>query len=230
LDKSKVLIVDDEVALVELLREWLEWGGYEVVTAPDGMSGLREFFKHQPDLAILDISMPGLNGFELCQRIREVSQAPVIMLTAKSQELDKVRGLNLGADEYLVKPLGRQELLARVGAILRRSHMSPDESSNIYTDSVLTLDFAKHETFVRGQKVLLTATEYRILAYMIKHPDQVLTQQQLWDRIWGWNEGSLDSVKWHISCLRKKIEEEPDKPQLIVTVRGAGYRYQRQPV
>jgi DNA-binding response OmpR family regulator len=228
MDKSKVLIVDDEIALVELLREWLEWGGYEVVTAPDGMSGLREFFKHQPDMAILDISMPGLNGFELCQRIREVSQAPVIMLTAKSQELDKVRGLNLGADEYLVKPLGRQELLARVSAILRRAHMSPDESSNIYTDKVLTLDFAKHETFVRGQKVSLTATEYRILAYMVKHPDQVLTQQQLWDRIWGWNEGSLDSVKWHMACLRKKIEEFPDKPQLIVTVRGAGYRYQRQ--
>ena len=116
MDKAKILVVDDEAALVELLREWLERGGYEVFTAADGMAGLREFFRHQPDLAILDVAMPAMSGFELCQRIREVSQIPVIMLTAKAQELDKVRGLNLGADEYLVKPMGRQELLARVGA------------------------------------------------------------------------------------------------------------------
>ncbi len=228
MDKAKILVVDDEVALVDLIREWLEWGGYEAVCATDGMKGLREFFTHHPDLAILDVAMPGLNGFELCQRIREVSQIPVAMLTAKSTELDKVRGLNLGADEYLVKPLGRQELLARVSAMLRRAHMAPDSSSNVYSDAALTMDFARHETFVRGERVVLTATEYRLLAYLVQHPDQVLTQQQLWDRIWGWGEGSLESVKWHVACLRKKIEAQPDKPRFIITVRGAGYRYERQ--
>lgn len=227
MDKPKILVVDDESALVDLIREWLEKGGYDVFSAGDGMAGLREFFKHQPDLAILDVAMPSMTGFELCQRIREVSQVPVIMLTAKAQELDKVRGLNLGADEYLVKPMGRQELLARVSALLRRVYMTPMDPSSNYTDAALSLDFAKHEAFVRGEKVALTPTEYRLLSYLVQHPDQVLTLQQMWDRIWGWTGGSLESVKWHIAYLRKKIEVNPEKPELIVTVRGVGYRYQK---
>jgi two-component system, OmpR family, alkaline phosphatase synthesis response regulator PhoP len=227
MDKPKVLVVDDEPALIELLNEWLEKGGYEVFSALDGLAGLREFFKHQPDLSILDVAMPGLNGFELSQRIREVSQTPIIILTAKGQELDKVRGLNLGADEYLVKPVGRQELLARVGALLRRVSMAPTEPASNYNDGVLALDFAKHEVFVRGEKVELTPTEFRLLSYLVQHPDQVLTLQQIWDRIWGWSGGSLENVKWHIAYLRKKIEVNPEKPDLIITVRGVGYRYQR---
>jgi DNA-binding response OmpR family regulator len=229
MDIPKILVVDDEAALVELIREWLEKGSYEVFSAGDGLAGLREFFKHQPDLAILDIAMPSMTGFELCQRIREVSQIPVIMLTAKAQELDKVRGLNLGADEYLVKPMGRQELLARVAALLRRVNMMPLEPANNYSDAVLSFDFAKHEIFVRGEKVALTPTEYRLLSYLVQHPDQVLTLQQMWDRIWGWTGGSLESVKWHIAYLRKKIELAPEKPELILTVRGVGYRYQKPP-
>jgi two-component system, OmpR family, alkaline phosphatase synthesis response regulator PhoP len=227
MDKPKVLIVDDEAALVELLREWLEKGEYEVFSAPDGLSGLREFFKHQPDLSIIDVAMPGLNGFELSQRIREVSQTPIIILTAKGQELDKVRGLNLGADEYLVKPVGRQELLARVGALLRRVNMMPPETAGNYSDSVIRIDFAKHEVFVRDNKIELTPTEFRLLAYLVQHPDQVLTLQQIWDRIWGWSGGSLENVKWHIAYLRKKIEENPEKPELVITIRGVGYRYQK---
>ena len=229
MNKQNILVVDDEPAVVELLKEWLEKGGYEVFPAVDGLSGLREFFKHQPDLAILDVAMPLMTGFELCQRIREVSQAPVIMLTAKGQELDKVRGLNLGADEYLVKPISRQELLARVSALLRRVNMTPMEPSHNYSDTEISLDFAKHEAFVRGNKVALTPTEYRLLSYLIQHPDQVLTLQQMWDRIWGWTGGSLESVKWHIAYLRKKVEVNPEKPELIVTVRGVGYRYQKPP-
>ena len=227
MDKQKTLVVDDEPALVELISEWLEKGGYEVFSANDGLSGLREFFKHQPDLVILDVAMPSMTGFELCQRIREVSQVPVIMLTAKGQELDKVRGLNLGADEYLVKPMGRQELLARVGALLRRVYMTPMEPANNYSDPVLSLDFAKHEAFVCGEKVALTPTEYRLLSYLVQNPEQVLTLQQIWDRIWGLTGGSLESVKWHIAYLRKKIEMNPEKPELILTVRGVGYFYQK---
>ena len=229
MDKPKILVVDDEADLVALIREWLEKGGYEVFSASDGLSGLREFFKHQPELAILDVAMPTMTGFELCQRIREVSQIPIIMLTAKGQELDKVRGLNLGADEYLVKPMGRQELLARVAALLRRVYMIPAEPASNYSDAALSLDFAKHEAFVRGEKVALTPTEYRLLSYLVQNPNQVLTQQQMWDRIWGWTGGSLESVKWHIAFLRKKIEVNPEKPYLIVTVRGVGYRYQKPP-
>ena len=229
MDRPKVLVVDDETALIELLCEWLEKGGYEALSANDGLAGLREFFKHQPDLAILDIAMPSMTGFELCQRIREVSQIPVIMLTAKGQELDKVRGLNLGADEYLVKPLGRQELLARVAALLRRVYLTPMEPAGPYSDGVLTLDFAKHEAFIRGEKVALTPTGFRLLSYLVQYPNQVLTPQQIWDRIWGWTGGSLESVKWHIAILRKKIEVSPEKPELILTVRGVGYRYQKPP-
>jgi DNA-binding response OmpR family regulator len=227
MDKAKVLVVDDEVALADLLQEWLAWGNYEVRVAHDGLAGLKEFFQNKPDLAVLDVAMPGLNGFELCQRIREVSNIPVMILTAKGQEIDKVRGLNVGADEYLVKPLGRQELLARVGALLRRANMPAGENNGAYTDAAVAIDFNKHEVSVRGERVSLTPTEFRILAYFVQNPDQVLSQQQLWDRIWGWSQGSLESIKWHIAYLRKKIEIEPDKPRLIVTVRGMGYRYQK---
>ena len=227
MEKAKILVVDDEVALADLLKEWLQWGGHEVSVAYDGLAGLKEFFQNKPALAIMDVAMPGLSGFELCQRVREVSDIPVIMLTAKGQEIDKVRGLNVGADEYLVKPLGRQELLARVSAMLRRAYMRSSGSATTYSDGVIAIDFNKHEVRVRGQEIQLTPTEYRILAYFVQHPDQVLTQQQLWDRIWGWSQGSLESVKWHIAYLRKKIEAEPEKPRLIVTVRGAGYCYQK---
>lgn len=224
--EEKILVVDDEEALTELLKAWLEEEGYQVTTAQDGSIGLKEFFKHQPDLAIVDIVMPGLSGFDLCQRIREVSEIPVIVLSAKGMEMDKVQGLNLGADEYLVKPIGRQELLARIAAALRRAGVVPQTAPTNYSDGIITLDYAKHEAYVRGEKIALTPTEYRLLANFVKHADQVLTQQQLWDRVWGSDFGSLESVKWHIAYLRKKIEENPQNPSLIVTVRGVGYRYQ----
>ncbi|MFC1926876.1 response regulator transcription factor [Chloroflexota bacterium] len=224
---EKILVVDDEAALVDLIKEWLDDEGYRVFTACDGSSGLKEFFKHQPDLAILDVVMPGLDGFELCQRIREVSEIPVIILSVKGQEMGKVRGLRLGADDYLVKPIGRREFIARVAAVMRRARMSSGEVAPVYSDEVVTIDFNRHECYVHGEEVSLTPTEYRLLSFFVQNPNQVLTHQQLWDRIWGWEHGSLDSVKWHIAYLRKKIEEDPEKPQLILTVRGVGYRYQR---
>ncbi|MBI4285127.1 MAG: response regulator transcription factor [Chloroflexi bacterium] len=225
--KGKVLIVDDEQALADLLKDWLEIDGYEVFAALDGTNGLKQFFEHQPDLAILDVIMPGFGGFDLCQRIREVSQIPVIMLTARGQETDKVRGLHLGADEYLVKPIRRQEFLARVTAVLRRARMAPMESMKSYSDGAVSVDFDKREVLIRGQTVALTPIEYRILTYFLQRPDQVLTQEELWDRVWGWDQGSLESVKWHIAYLRKKIEEDPEHPRLIITVRGVGYRYEK---
>ncbi|MBI2859228.1 MAG: response regulator transcription factor [Chloroflexi bacterium] len=226
---EKILVVDDEPAVVELLKDLLEEAGYQVVSASDGAEGFRQFFNHRPDLAIVDVMMPGTDGFELCQRIREVSQIPVIILSARGQETYKVRGLNLGADDYLVKPVGGKELLARVAAATRRAKLPASETSSAYSDGLVSLDHGQHEAYVRGQKVSLTPTEYRLLSYLVQHRGQVVTQQQLWDSVWGWDAGSLDSVKWHVSYLRKKIEENPENPQLVITVRGVGYRYQPPP-
>jgi two-component system response regulator RegX3 len=226
MDSLRILVVDDEPALVEMLTEWLQKGGYEVIPAHDGLAGLRAFFKFQPDLVILDVAIPKMTGFELCRRIREVSPIPVIMLTARAQELDKVRGLTQGADDYLVKPVGRQELLARIGALLRRAYMSLTEPINNYSDSIIAFDFAKHEVQARGEKVVLTPTEYRLLSCLIQNHDHVLTVQQISDRTRAGN-GSSEIVKWHVASLRKKIEVNPEKPELILTVRGVGYLYQR---
>jgi DNA-binding response OmpR family regulator len=148
------------------------------------------------------------------------------MLTAKAQELDKVRGLNLGRTSIWSSPweTGTAGTCRRPAASCLYDAFG---SCQTYTDSALSLDFARHEAFIRGEKVALTPTEYRLLSYLVQHPDQVLTLQQLWDRIWGWTGGSLESVKWHIAYLRKKIESNPEKPELIVTVRGVGYRYQK---
>ncbi len=227
MSNEKILVVDDEAAVVELLKDWLEEAGYQVVTGSDGGEGFRQFFNHRPDVAIIDVLMPGTDGFELCQRIREVSQIPVIFLSARGQESYKVRGLNLGADDYLVKPIGSKELLARVAAATRRAKLpAAAEAATAYSDGAVSLDHGQHEAYVRGEKVSLTPTEYRLLSYLVQHRGQVVTQQQLWDSVWGWDAGSLDSVKWHISYLRKKIEENPENPKLILTVRGVGYRYQ----
>ncbi|MEW6034818.1 MAG: response regulator transcription factor [Chloroflexota bacterium] len=224
--KEKVLVVDDEPAVNELLKDWLEGADYQVVTAFDGKEGFVQFFNHRPDLAIIDIMMPVMDGFELCQRIREVSQIPIIVLSGRGQEVDKVRGLHLGADDYLVKPIGGKELLARVAAALRRAKLPPAEPSATYSDGVVSLDFKQHEAYVRGERVSLTPTEFRLLAYLVQHRGQVVSPQQLWDSVWGWDAGSLDSVKWHISYLRKKVEEDPESPKLVITIRGVGYRYQ----
>lgn len=228
MNKEKILVVDDEKEVVELLKDWLEEADYTVFTALDGKSALREFFVHKPELVVVDILMPGMDGFELCERIRELSEVPIIILSAKGQEMDKVRALNLGADEYLVKPIGRSEFLARVAALLRRAKTPLAEGMvTLYSDDVLTLDFAKHEAYVRGKKVFLTPLEYRLLSYLAQNSDRVLSHQELWDKVWGWEYGSPESVKWYVASLRKKIEEEPERPKLIITIRGVGYRYVR---
>ena len=225
--KEKILVVDDEEPLTDLLREWLEEGGYTVFTALDGQRALRIFFEKQPDLALIDILMPGkIDGFELCQRIREVSEIPIIILSALGHEQDKVRGLKLGADDYIVKPVGKAELLARVEAVLRRAKGAKTKTS-IYDDGVLRLDFENYEAWVRGKPISLTLTEFKLLALLVQNSNRVLTHDELWDRVWGWDRGSLDSLKWYIASLRKKIEEDPANPGLIITVKGVGYRYRK---
>jgi len=166
---------------------------------------------------------------ELCRRIREVSDIPIIILSAKGQEMDKVQGLREGADDYIVKPMGRKELIARVETALRRaSTPASSESQPVYGDGEVLVDYPGHEVYVRGEKVDLTNLEYRLLIFLIRHGGQVLTHAQLADRMWGVDYDSYNNVKWHIGRLRRKIERTPANPQLITTVRGVGYRYERR--
>ena len=219
----KLLAVDDEPELVALLREWLEEDGYEVYGATDAGEALQLFYQNHPALTITDLRMPGMDGFQLITRFREMSDAHVLVLTALDTEENLVRGLGLGADDYLVKPVSRKEFIARVRALLRR--VPAEEVISGYSDSSLELNFLAHEAHVRGQTVNLTPTEFRLLGFLCQNSDRVVGHQELLNRVWGELEGSLDSLKWYVRSLREKVEEEPGDPHLILTVPGVGYRY-----
>jgi len=218
-----ILVVDDDPDIRTLLRELFHRTGFLVAEAGDGQEALRVFFDERPDLVVLDVAMPRLDGWQTLERIREVSDVPVVMLTAKATELEKTRGLRAGADDYVTKPFGRQELLARVDALLRRTGKrgAPLES---YSDAYLTIDFTQRAVTARGEPVELTPLEFRLLTAFVGHPNQVLTHDQLLQLAWG-VEGSRDQVKLYVGYLRKKLSpEEPDSVP-IETRRGFGYSY-----
>jgi DNA-binding response OmpR family regulator len=221
---TSVLVVDDEADIRELIRVLLERGGYQVIEASDGEEALRRFFDERPDLVLLDVSMPGLDGWGTLERIRELSDVPVVMLTARAAELDKVRGLRAGADDYVSKPFGRQELLARVESHLRRARADA-EAAERYADDFLTIEFAQRAVTARGQEVALTPLEYRLLLAFVRNPNQVLSHDQLLELVWGGARGGgRDQVKLYVGYLRRKLGAgEGDSP--IETVRGFGYRY-----
>ncbi len=224
MSRSKVLVVDDEPELVLLLQEWLEDDGYEVHVATDPQEALRLFFEHHPALTITDLLMPGMDGFQFITRIREVSDAQVLVLTALESDEHMIRGLGLGADDHLVKPVSRRVLLARVSALLRRA--GPTEAApSGYSDSLVSLNFLTHEALIRGQPVKFGPTEFRLLAYLCQNSGRVVGHQELLDRAWGRSYGSSASLKWYVHSLRGKVEEDPRNPELIVTVPGMGYRY-----
>ena len=227
---KRVLVVDDEDDIRLLVTSRLRRAGYDVIGAADGQEGIRVFYSQRPDLVILDVAMPVMDGWHVLQRIREVSNAPVLMLTAAASERDKIKGLKSGADDYIAKPFSGDELEARVEAALRRAAIVPDGSeSDIFNDDALSVDFPRHEVVVRGHTVDLSPTEFRLLTTLVKQADRVLTQNQLLDQVWGEEYAdSLDVVRLYIGYLRRKIEAEPTKPTLIETVRGFGYRYRRQ--
>lgn len=220
----KILVVDDEPELVDLLRDWLEEDGNTVYTATDTGEALQLFYQNHPDLTITDLRMPGMDGFQLISRFREMSNAHVIVLTALGSEENLVRGLGLGADDYLVKPVPRRALLARVRALLRRAVPSEEVCSG-YSDTLLNLNFLTHEARIRGEPVKLRPTEFRLLSFLCQNNDRVVGHQELLNQVWGGIEGSLDSLKWYVHSLREKLEEEPGKPRLIMNVPGVGYRY-----
>ncbi|GBD11337.1 Transcriptional regulatory protein KdpE [bacterium HR23] len=224
---ATILLVDDEEAVLEMLEACCQEAGYQTLTAPNGKEALRLFFQHHPDLVVADIRMPVMDGFDLISRIREVSEVPIIVLSALGREEEKVHGLRLGADDYIVKPVGMKELLARIEAALRRAQLPPLSRKGVYTDGVLTIHMERQEVYVRGQKVNLTPKELRLLIYLTQNAGRVVSVQELLAKVWGSTYYAEESVKWHIASLRRKIEQNPHEPRLIVTVWGSGYRYDK---
>ena len=207
-----------------LLHELLSGAGYLVETAQDGRAALRVFHENPTDIVVLDLSMPELDGFETLERLRDMSDVPVILLTARSGEIDKVRGFRAGADDYVVKPFGRQELLARIEALLRRAP-EPTHLEH-YDDGAISIDYARRLVMSRGLPVSLTPLEFRLLDTFARHPGQVLSADQLIEQCWGHEAGvSRNQVKLYVSYVRKKLGQDSDGWQPIETVRGFGYRY-----
>jgi DNA-binding response OmpR family regulator len=225
MDRQRVLVVDDEEDIRTLVRTLLERAGKDVVEAPDGRQGLRALHTERPSLVILDVTMPELDGWSTLERIRDLSDVPVLMLTARGGELDTVRGLRAGADDYLSKPFGRQELLARVEALLRRAG-GPPATQESYHDRRISIDFARREVIADGSPVQLTPLEFRMLATFVRHPNQVLSRDQLRELVWGDAAGmSRDQVKLYVGYLRRKLGWEVGSDSPIETVRGFGYQY-----
>jgi two-component system KDP operon response regulator KdpE len=221
---NRILVVEDEEAPRTLVADALEGAGYEVVAATDGKEGLRAFFTHQPSLVVMDIMMPAMDGWDLLGRIREVSQTPVIILTALGREPDMVRGLRCGADDYVIKPARMAELVARVEAALRKAPPA-GEGGQTYADSVLRIDAQRHTVHVRGEPVELTPQEFRLLAALVQNAGIVLSPDRLSDLCWGVGAGGAETVRVYIGHVRRKLGDDPRQSQLIETVREFGYRY-----
>ncbi len=222
-----VLLIDDSQTVRAALTDRLQKSGYLVETAADGREGMRRLYETRPDVILLDVVMPELDGWKTLELIRDVSNVPVIMLTTQDAELDRVRGLRGGADDYVGKPFSASELSARIEALLRRSG-KPEPVKERFDDGTVSIDYEAREVTVRGEKVALTPLEFRLLAALTEHAGQVLSRSQLVDLVWGQNYSSSgDPVKIYIGYLRKKIEQDPASPELVETVRGFGYRYRK---
>ena len=222
-----LLMVEDEAGLRNAVRLYLEMEGYRVVTVASGEEGLERARQVHPDAILLDVMLPGMDGFETLRRLRTFSSAPVLMLTAKGDESDVVKGLRLGADDYVRKPFGQAELASRIQAVLRRTGAATtDEEAAIVVDDYLTLDFVRHDIFAGGEKVQLRPTEYRLLYQLASNPGRVQTYEQLLGKVWGPEYRDEDNyVRLYVTYLRKKIEPEPPHPRYILTERGLGYRF-----
>jgi len=225
--KFRILVVDDEKRMVTFIRLNLEQDGFIVVEAFNGTQAIDRLRDSLPDLILLDVMMPDVDGFEVLRTIREVSAVPVIMLTAKGEESDKIKGLELGADDYVTKPFSPRELVSRIKAVLRRgAALDEDESGVIEVDDRLKLDFGRHEVWVDGELVKLRPTEYRLLYHLVKNAGWVLTHDQILTKVWGYEyRDEPHYVRLYINYLRKKIEVDAADPKYILTERGVGYRF-----
>jgi DNA-binding response OmpR family regulator len=227
LKNKTILVVDDEERMARFIRLNLEQDGFLVVEAFRGMQALQQKTDSLPDLVLLDVMMPDIDGFEVLSMLRDISNVPVIMLTAKGEEDDRVRGLELGADDYVTKPFSPRELVSRVRAVLRRTDSSSTDSPDVIeVDEHLKLDFSKREIWLDGELVKLRPTEYRLLYHLVKNAGWVLTYDQILSRVWGYEyRDESHYVRLYINYLRQKIEKDPSNPIYILTERGVGYRF-----
>jgi DNA-binding response OmpR family regulator len=223
-----ILVVDDEPTLRETLAEALEADGFQVVTAADGQAALARFRERRPDLVVLDLMLPELSGIEVCRIIRQESGVPILMLTAKSSEVDKVVGLELGADDYVTKPFSLRELTARIHGLLRRTEQPVAEVLPSVSLGDLTVDLAGHRLLREGVQVPMKPKVFELLAFLLRHPGQVVSREQLLENVWGYDyAGETRTVDVHVHWLRAAIEADPAAPSMIQTVRGVGYVFRR---
>ena len=226
---TTILVVDDEEPIQELLRFNLEKEGYLVSVAKDGQEALKHVENDQPDLLVLDLMLPGMDGLEVCRKLRsnvKFQQIPIIMLTAKGEEIDKVLGLELGADDYMTKPFSPRELLARIKARLRRPNSQEEADARIIIRGEVRVDVTGFRVHVRGEETELTPKEFELLRVLVAHPGKVYSREELLERIWGYEyDGDTRTVDVHVRHLRLKVERDPSNPQYIETLRGIGYRF-----
>jgi len=228
LRNRSILVVDDEERMARFIRLNLEHDGFQVIEAYRGMTAMEALRTEMPDLIILDVMMPDIDGFEVLKMIREISNVPVIMLTAKGEEDDRVRGLELGADDYVTKPFSPRELVSRVRAVLRRTEATSQASRSepIVVDDRLKIDFGRREVWVNDELVKLRPTEYRLLYHLVQNAGWVVTYDQLLSKVWGYEyRDESHYVRLYINYLRQKLEEDPSNPKYILTERGIGYRF-----
>ncbi len=223
---TKILIIEDEASYREATAFMLRKEGFEVTEAGDGASGLAEFQRNGADLVLLDLMMPGMSGTEVCRQLRAISNVRIIIVTARDAEVDKVVGLELGADDYVTKPFSHRELVARIRAVLRRG-MEPDIEPDVVEVGNVRIDVERHEVSVDGEPIKLALKEFDLLELLMRNAGRVMTRGQLIDRVWGIDYvGDTKTLDVHIKRLRSKIEEKPSRPTKLITVRGLGYRYE----
>ncbi|MCU1591793.1 MAG: two component transcriptional regulator, winged helix family [Frankiales bacterium] len=224
---TRLLVIEDEPSISEPLAYMLEKEGFEVVVAATGPTGVEEFERSGADLVLLDVMLPGLSGTEVCRTLRQTSNVPIIMLTARDSEVDKVVGLELGADDYVTKPFSHRELLARIRAVLRRRAEPDEPAATALEAGPVRMDVDRHRVTVSGEPVQLPLKEFELLEILLRNAGRVLTRQQLIDRVWGADYvGDTKTLDVHVKRLRAKIETEPGRPQHLVTVRGLGYKFE----
>ncbi len=223
---GRVLVVDDDLTVRDVVRRYLERDGHTVTVVGDGETALRLAARAEPDLVVLDLMLPGVDGLEVCRRLREHSAVPVVMLTALAEEPDRIAGLQLGADDYVTKPFSPAELALRVGSVLRRSRAARTPvQAEVLTDGDLSVDVRARRALRRGGELALTGREFDLLVFLLRHPGQAYTRAELLDQVWGWSFGDHSTVTVHVRRLREKVEDDPARPARIATVWGVGYRY-----
>jgi DNA-binding response OmpR family regulator len=226
--RARILVVDDDPTVSDVVGRYLKREGFAVESAADGYVALQRATEDPPDLVLLDLMIPGIDGLEVCRRLRALAPVPVIMLTAKGDESDRVVGLELGADDYVAKPFSPRELMARVKAVLRRARapLVPAGTAPVLRAGNLEVDIAAHEARVGGESAVLTAREFELLAFLMRNPRRVFRREELLEQVWGYTFGDTSTVTVHVRRLREKIEHKPSEPVHIVTVWGIGYRFE----